>query len=111
MLDEFGNFTTITDFTNKLIVGGGRGMRFNLFIQSFSQLKEKYNENTSDTIKANCQTWVYLQADDMDTLREISEKLGTYNVSSYQLSANHGKYSTPSSSHSITLVIRNIIEN
>ena len=41
MLEEFGNFTTITDFTNKLTVGGGRGIRFNLFIQSFSQLKEK----------------------------------------------------------------------
>jgi type IV secretion system protein VirD4 len=54
VLDEFGNFTTISDFTNKLTVGAGRGMRFNLFIQSFSQLKEKYDENTSDTIKANC---------------------------------------------------------
>ena len=109
MLDEFGNFTTISDFTNKLTVGGGRGMRFNLFLQSFSQLKEKYDENTSDTIKANCQTWVYLQADDMDTLREISEKLGTYTVSSYQLSANHAKYSTPSSSHSISLIERKLL--
>ncbi|TCX53628.1 VirD4-like conjugal transfer protein, CD1115 family [Dehalobacter sp. 14DCB1] len=109
MLDEFGNFTTISDFTNKLTVGGGRGMRFNLFIQAFSQLKEKYDENTSDTIKANCQTWVYLQADDMDTLREISEKLGTYTVSSYQLSANHAKYSTPSSSHSISLIERKLL--
>ena len=109
MLDEFGNFTTISDFTNKLTVGGGRGMRFNLFIQSFSQLKEKYDENISDTIKANCQTWVYLQADDMDTLREISEKLGTYTVSSYQLSANHAKYTTPSSSHSISLIERKLL--
>ena len=109
MLDEFGNFTTISDFTNKLTVGGGRGMRFNLFIQSFSQLKEKYDENVSDTIKANCQTWVYLQADDMDTLREISEKLGTYTVSSYQLSANHAKYTTPSSSHSISLIERKLL--
>lgn len=109
ILDEFGNFTTISDFTNKLTVGGGRGMRFNLFLQSFSQLKEKYDENTSDTIKANCQTWVYLQADDMDTLREISEKLGTYTVSSYQLSANHAKYSTPSSSHSISLIERKLL--
>lgn len=109
MMDEFGNFTPITDFTNKLTVGGGRGMRFNLFIQSFSQLKEKYDENTSDTIKANCQTWVYMQADDMDTLREISEKLGTYTISSYQLSANHAKYTTPSSSHSISLVERKLL--
>lgn len=109
MLDEFGNFTTINDFTNKLTVGGGRGMRFNLFIQSFSQLKEKYDDDISDTIKANCQTWVYLQADDMDTLREISEKLGTYTVSSYQLSSNHAKYSTPSSSHTLSLIERKLL--
>ena len=109
MLDEFGNFTAISDFTNKLTVGGGRGMRFNLFIQSFSQLKEKYDENTADTIKANCQTWVYLQADDLDTLREISEKLGTYTVSSYQLSGNHAKYSTPSSSRSMSLIERKLL--
>ena len=25
-----------------LTVGGGRGIRFNLFVQSFSQLNEKY---------------------------------------------------------------------
>jgi len=109
VLDEFGNFTTISDFTNKLTVGAGRGMRFNLFIQSFSQLKEKYDENTSDTIKANCQTWVYLQADDMDTLREFSEKLGAYTTSSYQLSANHAKYTTPSSSQSISLIERKLL--
>jgi type IV secretion system protein VirD4 len=109
MLDEFGNFTTISDFTNKLTVGAGRGMRFNLFIQSFSQLKEKYDENVSDTIKANCQTWVYLQADDPDTLRDISEKLGNYTTSSYQLSANHAKYTTPSSSHSISLSERKLL--
>ncbi len=109
LLDEFGNFAPINDMSNKLTVGAGRGMRFNLFIQSFSQLKEKYDENVSNTIKANCQTWVYLQADDPDTLKEISEKLGTYTTSSYQLSANHAKYTTPSSSQSISLTERKLL--
>ena len=109
MLDEFGNFTTIADFANKLTVGGGRGMRFNLFLQSFSQLEDKYEKNTSNTIKSNCQTWIYLQADDMETLKEISEKLGTYTTSSYQLSASHQKFATPSSSHSLSLTQRNLL--
>jgi type IV secretion system protein VirD4 len=109
MLDEFGNFTSIADFTNKLTVGGGRGMRFNLFLQSFAQLKEKYDENTANTIKSNCQTWIYLQADDMETLKEMSEKLGTYTTSSYQLSASHQKFATPSSSHSLSLTQRNLL--
>ena len=37
VLDEFGNFTKLNDFTNKLTVAGGRGVRFNLFLQSFEQ--------------------------------------------------------------------------
>lgn len=109
ILDEFGNFTPIADFTNKLTVGGGRGMRFNLFLQSFEQLKEKYDDHAASTIKSNCQTWIYLQADDLETLREISEKLGTYTTSSYQLSASHGKYSTPSTSHSLNLLERKLL--
>jgi type IV secretion system protein VirD4 len=109
ILDEFGNFTTISDFTNKLTVGGGRGIRFNLFLQSFEQLKEKYDEHVSNTIKSNCQTWIYLQADDLETLREVSEKLGTYTTSSYQLSAQHGKFTTPSTSHSLNLLERKLL--
>ena len=42
VLDEMGNFTTIPSFANMLTVGGGRKIRFNLFLQSFSQLEEKY---------------------------------------------------------------------
>lgn len=109
ILDEFGNFTTISDFSNKLTVGGGRGIRFNLFIQSFSQLKEKYDENIANTIKSNCQTWIYLQADDLETLEEISAKLGTYTTSSYQLSSSHAKFTTPSTSHSLNLVERKLL--
>jgi len=109
LLDEFGNFTAISDFTNKLTVGGGRGMRFNLFLQSFTQLVEKYNEQVSSIIKANCHVWAYLRSEDPDTLREISDKLGSYTTSSYQLSVNHAKYTTPSSSHSLSLIERKLL--
>ncbi|WP_073028871.1 VirD4-like conjugal transfer protein, CD1115 family [Desulfosporosinus lacus] len=109
MLEEFGNFTPITDITTKLTVAAGRGIRFNLYLQSFEQLKEKYDEHVANTIKSNCQTWIYLQADDKETLQEISEKLGSYTTSSYQLSASHAKYSTPSSSQSVSLIERKLL--
>ncbi len=109
ILDEFGNFVTIPDFSNKLTVGGGRGIRFNLFLQSFEQLEEKYEKTVASTIKSNCQTWIYLQADNSETLKEISEKLGTYTTSSYQLSSSHQKFAAPSSSHSISLTSRNLL--
>lgn len=109
LLDEFGNFAQIPDFSNKLTVGGGRGIRFNLFLQSFAQLDEKYGKEVAKTIKGNCENWIYLQADDLETLEEISKKLGNYTVATYSLSASHGKYSTPSSSHSINLTHRALL--
>lgn len=109
VLDEFGNFTKLSDFTNKLTVGGGRGIRFNLFLQSFDQLEEKYNKETAGIVKSNCQTWVYLQADDKNTLQDICDKLGRYTTSAYQLSSQHGQYVNPSSSHTISLVARDLL--
>ena len=109
VLDEFGNFTKLNDFTNKLTVAGGRGCRFNLFLQSFEQLTEKYNKETAAIVKSNCQTWIYLQADDKETLQDICDKLGKYTTSAYQLSSQHGKYVNPSSSSSISLVARDLL--
>lgn len=109
VLDEFGNFTKLSDFTNKLTVAGGRGIRFNLFLQSFEQLAQKYDKETSAIVKSNCQTWVYLQADDKETLQDVCDKLGKYTTSAYQLSSQHGRYVNPSSSHSISLVARELL--
>ncbi len=109
ILDEFGNFTKLDDFTNKLTVAGGRGVRFNLFLQSFEQLVQKYDKETAAVVKSNCQTWIYLQADDKETLQDICEKLGKYTTSGYQLSSQHGRYVNPSSSHSISLVARELL--
>ncbi len=109
LLEEFGNFVKIPDFANKLTVGGGRGIRFNLFLQSFMQLDEKYGKEIAGTIKSNCETWIYLQADDLSTLDEISKKLGNYTVSTYSLSGSHGKYTNPSTSHSVNLTHRSLL--
>lgn len=109
VLEEFGNFTRINDLTNKLTVAGGRGMRFHFFLQSFEQLSEKYSKETAAIVKSNCQSWIYLQADDRETLTEICEKLGKYTCSAYQLSSQHGRYVNPSSSSSVSLVARELL--
>lgn len=109
ILDEFGNFVKISDFTNKLTVAGGWGMRFNLFLQYFEQLDMKYGKEESHIIKSNCQNCVYLQADDDETLQSICNKLGKYTTSAYQLSSNHARYTNPRSSHSLSLVLRELL--
>ncbi len=67
VLDEFGNLTKLYDFTNKLT----EAVRFNLFLQSFEQLTQKYDKETAAIVKSNCQTWIYLQADDKETLQDV----------------------------------------
>lgn len=86
MLDEFGNFAVIPDFTAKLTVGGGRGIRFNLFVQSTAQIegdgkKIRYGREGARTIMGNCQYWIYLSSD-YDTREHISKSIGEYTVMS-----------------------------
>lgn len=109
ILDEFGNFTQISDFSTKLTIAGGRGMRFNLFLQGFSQLEEKYGKEVARTIRGNCEYWIYLRANDNETAEEISKKLGNYTIVSYSQSSSYGKYSSHNSSQSINLTGRPLL--
>ncbi len=109
ILDEFGNFTKIPAFDAKLTVGGGRGIRFILYLQSFAQLDAKYDKDLSKIIRGNCETWLYLQTEDTETRKELSEKLGKYTASSYQTSSSSQKYSQASSSHSVSLMARELL--
>lgn len=73
ILDEFGNFSAINNFGGFLTVGGGRGIRFNLFLQSFSQLNDKYGDKVAPNILDNCHVWTYLKTSNADTAKKISE--------------------------------------
>lgn len=95
-LDEFGNFVRIPDMDKAITVGGGRGIRFHLVVQDDTQVYEKYGDKLGKTMLSNCETWVYLQSDNSDTMEEISKKLGSYTVKSPSLSASTGGQSSAS---------------
>lgn len=109
LLDEFGNFAKIPNFTTMQTVGGGKGIRFNIFVQDFNQIDDIYEATQGKIIRSNCENWIYLQTDDPDTLEGLSKKLGKYTISTYSLSANHQKFSNPSSSHNISLTGRELL--
>lgn len=88
-LDEFGNFMQIPSFANKLTVGGGRGIRFHLYVQDFAQIEKKYGRETYPTIISNCHIWIYLQSGGLEMQKLISEKLGNYTVSSSSQSTQY----------------------
>ncbi len=109
ILDEFGNFTTIPAFSNMLTVAGGRKIRFNLFLQSFAQLENKYGKEIAENIRDNCQTWIYLKTASNETASIISKKLGCYTTSSYSRSSSYSKYQSGSNSESVNLISRNLL--
>ena len=88
--DEFGNFVKIPDFDKFITVGGGRGMRFNLYVQDTSQIYEKYGKLPGQTILSNCENWIYLQSYNQDTLEELSKRLGNYTIRNPNTSSSTG---------------------
>ena len=110
VLDEFGNFTTINGFSNMLTVGGGRKIRFNIFLQSFAQLEQKYGKENAENILDNCQTWIYLKTSSTETATKIMKKLGNYTTSSYSKSTSFSKYNMSSNdSQSMNLISRPLL--
>ncbi|MDR1208780.1 MAG: type IV secretory system conjugative DNA transfer family protein [Clostridiales bacterium] len=111
LLDEFGNFVEIPAFSNLLTVGGGRGCRFNLFIQSISQIEQKYGREQCQTILDNCHCWIYLKTANVETASQISKRLGNYTTSSYSRSSSYspGGGSNGNISNSFNLISRPLL--
>jgi len=110
VLDEFGNFTAIPGFANMLTVGGGRKIRFNIFLQSFSQLDSKYSKEVASNILDNCQTWIYLKTANIETANMIMKKLGNYTTSSSSESVSFSKMNkTNNDSQSRNLISRALL--
>lgn len=87
LLDEFGNFPAISDIDTKLTMSRSKGIRYNLFLQSFAQLKNRYDDNLAQIIMDNCSQWIYLTASNPETLQTISKKLDKYTTTSYSRSS------------------------
>ena len=76
LLDEFCNMPRVPDMPSMISAARSRNMRYYLVAQSMHQLRGKYGED-ADTIKGNCDNWVFLTSKELDLLNEISELCGT----------------------------------
>ena len=79
VLDEFCNIPTIPDMSSMISAARSRNMRYYLIVQGLHQLRAKYGDD-ADTIKGNCENWVFLTSKELELLREISELCGTITV-------------------------------
>ncbi|GHV40223.1 hypothetical protein FACS189490_05110 [Clostridia bacterium] len=71
LLDEFSTIPRIPDIITMLTAARSRQIRFVLVVQSYSQLKSKYQDD-ADTIMANCANWIYLFSRETELLHKIS---------------------------------------
>ncbi len=75
VLDEFANIPALPDMPSMITAARSRNMRFFLVIQSVHQLENKYREE-AQTIKGNCDNWVFLTSKELSLLEEISKLCG-----------------------------------
>lgn len=85
ILDEFGNMPVFDNFDGMVTNCLGAGMAFNIFIQSYDQLKSKY-EMAMDTIKDNFANQFYILAVGNESKNEFSEQLGNKTIVEVQRS-------------------------
>lgn len=76
LLDEFGNTPCISNMASMITVCLGRNIRFDLVVQSYSQLNKEYGDHDSDTIYGNCGNQIYIQTDNYDTAERFSNLIG-----------------------------------
>lgn len=87
ILDEFANCPPLEDIDGKVSVARSRGMRFQFFIQSFSQLEAVYSKTTADNILDNT-ALCYLKTNNYNTAEVISKKLGKSTITTSSINKN-----------------------
>jgi type IV secretion system protein VirD4 len=75
MMDEFATLPPIDDFPAMISAARSRNIRFFLIVQSMGQLIRSYG-NHAETIKGNCENWVYLHSNDLSLWNELIEMSG-----------------------------------
>lgn len=75
-LDEAGTIPAIPDLSNMLNYSLGLNIRFNLFLQSYSQLFKLYGQEDGKSIINGCGNQIYLLSIEYDTVERFSKMIG-----------------------------------
>lgn len=107
LLDEFGNMPPIEGMANIITVCLGRGIRFNLIIQAYNQLKTLYGDDSA-TIEGNCGNQIYILTNDDETAEKFSKLIGEKTIVSQSRS---GEMYSIDKSHSENLDARRLLKS
>ena len=76
LLDEFGNIPKIKDFENKISTSRSRNIWFHLLVQSYKQIDIVYGNERSVVIRDNCNSHIFLGAQNRETKEIFSKECG-----------------------------------
>lgn len=88
LLDEFANVPPIKDFENKIATARSRNIWFHIVLQSYSQLDHVYGDDRAAIIKDNCNSQVFLGAQNRKTREIFSEDCGRHSIPSLRTVLN-----------------------
>lgn len=80
ILDEFSSLPTIHDFPAMITAARSRNIRFTLVVQSLHQIIKHYKDE-AETLKTNCNNWIFLTSRELSLLEELSTLCGKINNS------------------------------
>ncbi|MBR3523168.1 MAG: type IV secretory system conjugative DNA transfer family protein [Bacilli bacterium] len=75
-IDDFENIKDIKHFVNILNLARGNNIRFNIYLKSFLELDTIYGKQGADLLKMSFGNIIYLLANDIETLNQISKLCG-----------------------------------
>ena len=80
LLDDFETFIPIKDFTNMVVLSRSYNIKITIFIKSFINLKSIYGKENTELLKIEFGNIIYLMANDLETIEEISRLCGNQKV-------------------------------
>ena len=80
LLDEFANLPKIEKMDSIITVARSRKIFFELVVQSYSQLDNKYGKEVAETIRGNCNIQIFLGTEDQKTKEEFSKMCGDVSI-------------------------------
>ncbi|MGL5641727.1 MAG: VirD4-like conjugal transfer protein, CD1115 family [Paraclostridium sp.] len=107
LLDEFGNMPPIEGMANIITVCLGRGIRFDMIIQAYNQLKTLYGDD-APTIEGNCGNQIYILTNDDETAEKFSKLIGEKTIISHSRS---GEMYSVSKNHTENLDSRRLLKS
>ena len=86
VMDEFGNLPKIDKFDSMITVGRSRHIFFEIIVQDYKQLDNKYGKEVASIIKSNCNNKIFIGSTEPSTIKEFSELCGKKKIRTISIS-------------------------